>query len=95
MTRTKKQSTEAAVREIRLTGTNADIRGPKNRKAKKRRAIASGSRAEELLEWLERHVGAERGISDPDGPLFTNSNAYNDGGWWSETACVEHVGRPR
>ena len=34
MARTKKQSTEAAVREICLTGTNADIRGPKKRKAK-------------------------------------------------------------
>ncbi|MCH8083357.1 MAG: site-specific integrase [Myxococcales bacterium] len=70
----------------RLTGTSADIRGPKKRKAKKRRAIASGGRAGDLFEWLERYVGAERRISDPDGPLFVNSNAYNDGGWWSETA---------
>lgn len=70
----------------RLTENSADIRGPKKRKAWKHRAIASGGRAGALLEWLERHIGAERRNSDPNGPLFVNSNAYNDDRWWSETA---------
>ncbi len=32
------------------------------------------------------YVPAERRLSDPDGPPFVNPDAYNAGGWWSETA---------